>query len=156
MYCVKHISERDIKEYWLSENHFRDPNKKISFDISRLGHFVNKIENPRKIPYGLFLGESLVGVTMIYEWNEEWVRYRTINILPEHRGKGLGCSLLKTAYLMDWENKDLFGWVARYHYDWSKKAGFQEIDGVWEDNHIGMILSADEILDIPGQTLGVE
>jgi N-acetylglutamate synthase-like GNAT family acetyltransferase len=125
---VKNISFSTIKEYWIEVEHFAEPNK-IYVQIPRtLGH--------------LYAEERLIGVTQLIEWAPGVVRYRTINIREEYRGKDLGYYLLKTALAEDWSSfQYLFGWVRKSHYEWSLRHGFREFDGIWSNDHIAMIKS---------------
>jgi hypothetical protein len=133
------ISFSDCRAYWLSVDHFRDPNKHILEFVKRLGPFETKLCEPSRQAYGLFDGERLVGVTQLVQWSDEWLRYRTINILKEYRGQDNGWYLLKTAYHLDWKHMPyLFGWVRRDHVGWAKAKGFTFINDNWQDDHVGM------------------
>lgn len=136
---VKEISFETIKQYWIKVDHFNDPNKKIVEIIKTLGPYSTPYTNPRKISYGLFDKDKLIGATHLVQWSENQVRYRTLNILKEYRGNDLGWYLLETAYNKDWKNcGNLFGWIRDTHYNWAKLHNFYEIDNKWHNNHVAM------------------
>jgi hypothetical protein len=112
-------------------------------DIQRIGHFKNYIQNQQVIDYGLFSGGDLIGVTVIYQWNLTWARFRTIHIKKEFRGNNLGASLLATAYKEHWPSKCLIGWMRKSIFSWAHKFGFEDIDNVVNDQHRLMILKED-------------
>ena len=143
---VKKITFPEIKNYWIEVDHFKEPNKKVIEVITSLGHLKNTLEQPRRQSYGLFLRERLIGVTKLVEWENEFVRYRTLNIRKEFRGSDLGWSLLMEAYSDGWQQRNLFGWVRRSHYDWSRSKGFVELDGIWNEDHIAMVLKKENII----------
>jgi hypothetical protein len=145
---VERISDEDVARFWVENKHWEEGQVSASHDIRQLGHFKNHLVSPKRIAYGLFDKKPLIGVTMMYEWNSQWVRYRTIHLLTSYRKKGLSHPFLRVAYDMDWKDKSVFGWVRQSHYDWSIKAGFEEIDGVWNESHIGMLLSPEGVLKL--------
>lgn len=135
---IKRIDFQILKQYWTQVDHFKDPNKRILDVVSTLGPHETIYKNPKRQCYGLFYNNSLIGGTQIVEWEPHLIRYRTINILPEHRGKDLGWFLLEGAWKMDWEHCDtMMGWVRDTHYDWAKRHGFSE-EGDWCGDHIRM------------------
>lgn len=139
MYEVKHIDFETIKNYWIEVDHFKDPNKRIVEVIKYLGPHTTPYDNPKRISYGLYDTDKLIGATQLVQWNETHVRYRTLNIRKEYRGQGLGWKLLETAYKTDWQGQGkLFGWIRNTHHRWAVSHGFIEIDSEWYDNHIGM------------------
>ena len=91
---VTQISFDDLKSYWVEVDHFGVPDKIIREVVRRLGPYESLITDPRRASYGLFDGEHLVGVTHLMQWNDSWVRYRTVNIRRSHRGRDLGWFLL--------------------------------------------------------------
>ena len=136
---VKRISFQTIKAFWIQTRHF-GPDKKFLENIITLGPYTNNLKEPRFEFYGLFCESELIGVTGLCNWNDDWVRYRTINIREDYRGTDLGWKLLMTAYWMDWRVKPIFGWVRKSHLDWSLKKDFVEVDKDWIDGHKGMLL----------------
>ena len=137
---VARISFSDIKSYWIDVDHFKDPNKRIREVVRRLGPYKTEMLDPRRFSYGLFDEGVLVGVTHLVQWSESLVRYRTLNVLPSHRGGELGWFLLSSAINMDWKSpeNDLFGWIRRDHQAWAGAHGFKPLDGSWHDDHIAM------------------
>jgi hypothetical protein len=136
---VQHIDFETIKQFWIDVNHFNEPDKKIVEIIKRLGKHRTFITNPKRISYGLFNNNNLIGVTHLVRWSDTHVRYRTLHILKEYRGNDLGWYLLKAAYKKDWQGEgNLFGWIRNTHYLWAKNHGFVDIDSTWTDNHIAM------------------
>jgi len=128
-----------IKQYWIEVDHFREPNKLIKPFVRRLGPHKTIFDNPRRIAYGLFCDGKLIGVTQLVQWSNTQVRYRTLNIRENFRGKNLGWYLLETAYNTDWRGcGNLFGWVRDTHYEWALRHKFFVIDSSWIDNHIAM------------------
>ena len=72
------------------------------------------------------------------KWNETHIRYRTLNVKKQYRGKNLGWYLLSNAW-NDWKNQGkLFGWIRDTHYDWAVKHNFVKIQNYWTDKHIAM------------------
>ena len=141
---VTQISFDDLKSYWVEVDHFGVPDKIIREVVRRLGPYESLITDPRRASYGLFDGEHLVGVTHLMQWNDSWVRYRTVNIRRSHRGRDLGWFLLSSAINMDWQDwktadKYVFGWVKRDHQAWSINHDFKPFDGSWHDDHTAMI-----------------
>ena len=142
---VEPISFERCRDYWVEVNHFEDPNKNILEYVKTLGPFTTILENPERQAYGLFIGDILIGVTQLVRWNEDWLRYRTINIRKEYRGKSLGAFLIEKAYERDWTHMPfLFGWTKRSHKDWALKNGFTFIDEQWLDDHTGMLKKMNE------------
>ena len=139
MLCVKKINFETIRDYWIEVNHFDDPNKQIHEVIYTLGPHNNPYEDPRRISYGLFDEEKLIGATQLVQWSETHVRYRTLNVREQYRGKDLGWYLLNTAYHQDWQMFEyIFGWIRDTHWNWAKRHDFVETDQHWTDNHIAM------------------
>ena len=137
---VKRISFDYIKEYWIEVDHFKDPNKKIVEVIKTLGNHVTPFSDPRRISYGLFDNNYMIGATHLVQWTEDLVRYRTLNIRKEYRGNDLGWHLLSEAWTMDWIGyKTLYGYIRDTHVPWATKHGFQYYDDEYVDNHISMI-----------------
>ena len=136
---IEVITFDELVKYWKDVNHFQDPNKRYTEIIKTLGPYKTKFKDPKRIAYGLFDGMDLIGVTQLVQWNDDIVRYRTINIREEYRGQDLGWKLLEEAWYRDWsDNKYLFGWVKDTHYNWSIFHGFKEVDGIWKDDHIAV------------------
>lgn len=136
---IKEIDFETLKNYWIDVDHFKDPNKRIVEVIKYLGPHITPYSDPRRIAYGLYDEDKLIGATQLVHWNEGQVRYRTLNVRQEYRGKGLGFLLLSTAYERDWKGwGNLFGWIRNTHYDWAKRHDFVEIDEQWTDDHIAM------------------
>lgn len=136
---VKEITFETIKQYWIEVNHFNDPNKKIVEIIKKLGPYSTTYSDPRRISYGLFDKDRLIGVTHLVQWTENQVRYRTLNVRKEYRGNNLGWFLLENSYKKDWQGcGNLFGWIRDTHYNWAKLHNFIEVDYQWHDKHIAM------------------
>lgn len=136
---VKQITFEQIKNYWIDVNHFKDPNKKIVEVISTLGPHKTPYADPKRIAYGLFDADRLIGVTQLVQWKQNTVRYRTLNILAEFRGRDLGWFLILSAWNMHWQDNDmLVGWIRNTHYQWAKTHNFHQIDQQWTDDHILM------------------
>lgn len=143
---VKNIELETLYNYWIEVDHFGVKDKVIVDHISTLGPHITTFTDPKKISYGLYDNDYLIGVTQLVEWDETRIRYRTVNIRKEYRGKDLGWFLLKTAWKRDWtDNKYLFGWIKDTHYRWAVEHDFAEIDIRWQDNHTGMIRNMDDI-----------
>lgn len=144
---VVRISFDELKSYWIEVDHFKDTNKKIREVVRSLGPYKNKIDDPRRFSYGLYDGKTLAGVTHLVQWSDKLVRYRTLNVRPEHRNKNLGWFLLSSAVHMDWMSSglDLFGWIRRDHQTWANLHGFKQLDGQWHDDHIAMTKTLGEI-----------
>ncbi len=144
MFKVRHIEYEKVSDFWRENEHFsREDLKGGVFDVKRLGHFRNFIQNPKTLSYGLYKGEDLIGVTAFYQWNLAWVRFRTIHIKEEFRGHNLGASLLAKAYFNDCPSKSIFGWMRSNIYGWAEKFGFEAIDQVINDQHKAMVLNAE-------------
>lgn len=140
MYDLRRIPFDVIRDYWLEVNHFKDSNKRIIEIITTLGQHKTEYNNPRRIAYGLYDGNNIIGATQLVQWSSELVRYRTLNIRKEYRSQDLGWEMLETAWNADWKDSGkLFGWIRNTHYDWAKRHGFYEYDKEWTDNHIAMI-----------------
>jgi len=136
---VEHIDFETLKNYWIEVDHFKDPNKRIVEVIKYLGPHTTPFINPRRIAYGLYDSDRLIGATQIVQWTNSHVRYRTLNIRKEYRGQDLGWYLLNTAYKQDWQGRGkLFGWIRDSHYTWAKSHDFTELDHTWTENHIAM------------------
>ena len=136
---IKEIDFETLKNYWIDVDHFKDPNKRIVEVIRYLGPHTTPYSDPRRIAYGLYDKDKLIGATQLVHWNEGQVRYRTLNVREEYRGRGLGFLLLSTAYERDWQGwGNLFGWIRDTHYEWAKRHDFFEIDQEWTDGHIAM------------------
>jgi GNAT superfamily N-acetyltransferase len=136
---IKEIDFETLKNYWIDVDHFKDPNKRIVEVIKYLGPHTTPYSDPRRIAYGLYDKDKLIGATQLVHWNEGQVRYRTLNVREDYRGKGLGFLLLSTAYERDWQGwGNLFGWIRDTHYEWAKRHDFFEIDREWTDDHIAM------------------
>lgn len=146
---VNRISFDEIRSYWIQVDHFGDPAKKIREVVRRLGPHESGLEEPRRISYGLFDGGRLVGVTHLVEWNQHWLRYRTINVRLDYRGRGLGWFLLRSAVNLDWggwksPDNYLFGWVKRDHLGWSLAHDFKPFDDRWHDDHTAVVKPLNE------------
>lgn len=136
---VKQIDFETLKSYWIEVDHFKDPNKRIIEVIKYLGPHTSPYEDPRRIAYGMYDQDVLIGATQLVQWNETHVRYRTLNVREEYRGQGIGWELLNTAYNQDWQScGNLFGWIRNTHYDWAVAHGFTDLDQNWTDDHIAM------------------
>lgn len=135
---VDYLLFNELKDYWKSVKHF-DDNKKYVEIIKHLGPFTSVYDDPKRKCYGLFDNDKLIGATMLVQWSPDVVRYRTINIVKEHRGKDLGWDLLRKAWDMDWQDQRLLmGWIKEDHIGWSVSKGFKEISEHY-DNHVLMI-----------------
>jgi hypothetical protein len=144
---VKEISFQEIVKFWKDVDHFSDPRKKIVQIPTRLGPFQQEIPHPRSICYGLFDNGILIGVTQIYEFKKNWIRYRTIHIRKPYRGRDFGWQFLKSVIKRDWQNYDaLFGWVRNSHIDWSLQRGFSRVSNSDEDDHAPMVIPLREVL----------
>ena len=136
---IKKIDFDTLKNYWIEVDHFKDPNKRIVEVIRYLGPHTTPYNDPRRIAYGLYSNDTLIGATQLVQWNETHVRYRTLNIKKEYRGKDLGWHLLSNAWKMDWKGcGKLFGWIRNTHCPWALAHGFTELDQAWTDDHIAM------------------
>jgi GNAT superfamily N-acetyltransferase len=136
---VKEIDFETLKNYWIEVDHFKDPNKRIVEVIKYLGPHTTPYHDPRRIAYGLYDNDKLIGATQLVQWEENRVRYRTLNVREEYRGEGFGWFLLASAYERDWKGcGKLFGWIRDTHYNWAKVHGFVEIDDKWTNDHIAM------------------
>lgn len=127
-----------LKNYWIEVDHFKDPNKNILDWVETLGHFKTNLINPKRIAYGVYNNDILIGGTQLVQWSDHWIRYRTINVRKEYRGNDIGWKLLKFG-LKDWSDNYLFGWVKQDHFKWAIEHEFKPIDNIWNDNHCGMI-----------------
>lgn len=138
---VKHIDFETIKDYWIEVNHFNnEPNKVIKEVARRLGPHKIGYDDPKRICYGLYDSDNLIGVTQLVQWQPGLVRYRTINVRELYRGKDLGWALLETAWNLDWKGSGkLFGWIRGSHYKWALDHGFVDYDTDWVDDHIAMV-----------------
>lgn len=146
MIVVK-ISFDEISQYWNEVNHF-GPNKIITETVQCLGPYISPFDDPRRFSYGLIDNNTLIGVTHLVEWDHTHVRYRTVNIRSEYRGRGLGWYLIKEAWNTDWKYyTSLFGYVKRSHYEWAVNHNFSEIDGNWVDEHIAMERAMNDIME---------
>ena len=87
---IKEIDFETLKNYWIDVDHFKDPNKRIVEVIKYLGPHITPYSDPRRIAYGLYDEDKLIGATQLVHWNEGQVRYRRLNVRQEYRGKGLG------------------------------------------------------------------
>lgn len=146
---VARISFEDLRSYWIEVDHFEDPDKKIREVVRRLGPYETPLADPPRQSYGLFDEARLVGVTHLVQWSDDLVRYRTLNVRPSHRGRGLGAYLLGRAVNLDWTgwkspDRYLFGWIRRDHHRWARAHGFKPFDGRWYDNHMAMTKPLDE------------
>jgi len=136
---VKRIDFKTLKNYWIEVDHFKDSNKRIVEIIKYLGPHTTPYSDPKRIAYGLYDGDMLIGATQLVQWNETHVRYRTLNVREAYRGQGLGWYLLTSSYYQDWKRcGKLFGWIRNTHYPWARAHGFVEIDNKWTDDHIAM------------------
>lgn len=143
---VKQIDFEALKNYWIEVDHFKDPNKRIVEIIRYLGPHTTPYSDPKRIAYGLYSNNNLIGATQLVQWNKTHVRYRTLNVRSEYRGKGLGWFLLASAWEKDWKGQGkLFGWVRHTHHEWATRHSFNEIDSYWVDNHIGMERDMNDI-----------
>lgn len=141
---ISRISFDEIKAYWIEVDHFANPNKKIREIVRRLGVRESTIDEPRRFSYGLFDDRRLIGVTHLVEWSRYWLRYRTINVRKQYRGRDLGWFLLRSAVDMDWRDwkspdRYVFGWIKRDHLAWSLAHGFKPVDDRWHQDHTGVI-----------------
>lgn len=141
---VNRISFDQLKTYWVEVDHFGVPDKKFHEIVRTLGDCQSTITDPPRFSYGLFDAGELIGVTHLVQWDEEWLRYRTLNIRSAYRSRDLGWYLLKAAVAMDWKKSVpapnyVFGWVKRVHQSWSIAHGFEPADGRWVNGHIAMI-----------------
>lgn len=136
---TKEIDFETLKNYWIEVEHF--PAEHVIKDVIRvLGAHITPYSSPKRIAYGLYSNNKLIGATQLVQWDKGVVRYRTINIRKEYRGKDLGWMLISNALKMHWTDYNkLFGWVKLTHFDWARKHGFKEIDTDWTDGHIAMI-----------------
>ena len=146
---VNRITFDDIKSYWIEVDHFGDPKKKIREVVRQLGAHETPLEDPRRFSYGLFDDGQLIGVTHLVEWSQHWLRYRTINVRKQYRGRDLGWFLLCSAVNMDWQDwktpdKCVFGWVKRNHLAWSLAHDFKPVDDRWHDDHIAVVRPLNE------------
>jgi len=136
---IKEIDFETLKNYWIEVDHFKDPNKRIVEVIRSLGPHITTYSDPRRIAYGLYSGNTLIGATQLVQWSDTHVRYRTLNVREQFRGQDLGWYLLSSAYEKDWKGRGkLFGWIRNTHYPWAKKHGFVDLDSKWTDDHIAM------------------
>lgn len=136
---VKQIDFETLKNYWIEVDHFKDPNKRIVEVIKYLGPHTTPYSDPRRIAYGLYSNDILIGATQLVQWNKTHVRYRTLNVREEYRGQDLGWLLLSTAYKKDWQGcGNLFGWIRDTHFKWALRHNFVKYDNEWVDNHIAM------------------
>lgn len=136
---VKQIDFETLKNYWIEVDHFKDPNKRIVEVIKYLGPHTTPYSDPRRIAYGLYSNDTLIGATQLVQWSETHVRYRTLNVREEYRGQSLGWMLLSTAYKKDWVGHgNLFGWIRDTHYNWAQNHNFVKYDKEWTDDHIAM------------------
>lgn len=136
---VRHIDFETLKNYWIEVDHFKDPNKRIVDVIKHLGPHTTPYTDPRRIAYGLYSSDTLIGATQLVQWNKTHIRYRTLNIREQYRGQGLGWYLLSSAYEKDWKGcGKLFGWIRNTHYKWATIHGFVDLDDSWTDDHIAM------------------
>ena len=136
---VKQIDFNTLKNYWIEVDHFKDPNKRIVEVIKYLGPHTTTYSDPKRIAYGLYNNETLIGATQLVQWSPTHVRYRTLNIREEYRGQDLGWYLVSAAWQQAWQgNGKLFGWVRNTHYNWATAHKFTELDTAWTDDHIAM------------------
>lgn len=139
VYDLRRITFAQLRNYWLEVDHFKDPNKRIIEVINTLGPHETPYKNPRRIAYGLYDGDRIIGATQIVQWDANLVRYRTLNVREEYRGEGLGWEMLKTAWDADWQGHGkLFGWIRDTHYQWACAHGFTNYDSNWTGDHIAM------------------
>lgn len=141
----KRIGWETLVQYWKDVDHFQDPNKRYNQHINRLGPYHTPYKNPRKINYGLYDDDQLIGATQLVEWQENIVRYRTVNVLNKYRGQDLGWRLLYSAWASDWtEYTHLLGWVRNNHMPWAVNHGFKPYGDIQED-HIMMIREMKDV-----------
>ena len=141
---VNRISFDQLKAYWIEVDHFADPGKKFRNVVRSLGDSRSPLADPARFSYGLFDSGELIGVTHLVQWDEDWLRYRTLNIRQGYRSRDLGWYLLRTAVAQDWKDgvpapPYIFGCVRRQHQGWSIAHGFTPAAGRWVDGHIAMI-----------------
>jgi hypothetical protein len=142
---VRAIAFSSLVEYWRETNHFQDPNKIYSEVLGHLGPFKSTVADPRRISYGLFQNDQMIGATHITEWNEQWIRFRTINIRAGFRGQDLGWRLLHRALQQDWAHSPwLFGWFRRHAHGWALGHGFRDVDGIWHGEHRACLLNLND------------
>jgi len=146
---VNRISFDALKSYWIEVDHFGNPKKKIREVVRCLGTHESSLEDPRRISYGLFDGNRLIGVTHLVEWSSHWLRYRTINVHQDYRGRNLGWFLLRSAVNLDWQEwkrsgNYVFGWVKRDHLAWSVTHDFKPVDNRWHGDHTAVIKPLNE------------
>ena len=141
---IKKITFAQLKQYWLEVDHFHRPDKKIREVVRTLGPYKCTIENPRRQSYGMFMGGGLIGVTHLVQWDDNWLRYRTLNIREPYQGpEDLGWKLLRRAVHMDWRDwkvrdRYLFSWTRRSHMPWSLAHGFEAVTDTWHGEHMAM------------------
>jgi hypothetical protein len=133
---VKEISFDTLKTYWTDQKHF-DADHDCKEVVRYLGTHINAYTDPKRKCYGLYYLDEIIGGTQLVQWNEDVVRYRTINVKPKYRGYDLGWYLIQQG-LQDFQCSKLFGWIKHNHIDWAKKHGFYEVDHCWTDKHIAM------------------
>lgn len=132
---IKQIQFSQLVDYWKDTEHFAHvPNKKYNEIIKYLGPFECKLENPKAISYGVFDGDKMIGGTQIQEWDETTVRFRTVNIREEYRGKNLGYWMIKRSILSDWFTYELvIEWMRDSIIRWCESNGFEDYEGgVWD------------------------
>jgi len=126
---VRHIDFETLKKWWIKTDHFKVPDKQYNRIVTKLGPYRSLITEPRVFEYGLFDGEKHIGVTQLQEWDEETVRWRTINVLPEYRGEDLAWFMLREAWKKDWQEYPYFmGWFVMQYVPWTEKYGFKRFD----------------------------
>ena len=136
---VKDIDFKDLVAYWKHTNHFNNDKKIYNKIVRRLGPYECKLTFPDQQGYGLYLDNALVGATQIMQWDVFAIRFRTINILPEYRGNGLGWHLIKTAVEKHWNDYDqLFGWMSLRKLDWAIKNKFEIEEQSNSGTHVGV------------------
>ncbi len=136
-YEIREIDFKTLKDWWVRTDHFNVPDKEYSRTVTELGPFRSIFLNPKVQEYGLFDGKKHIGVTQFQEWDEDTVRWRTINILPEYRGNDIAWWMLSEIWKRDWSDRDyMIGWFVEQYIPWTKKYGFKPIHEDLIDGHI--------------------
>lgn len=134
-YQIEKIDFETIVEFWKEQEHFH-PRKKFVEKLGWLGLNICHLKNPITQAYGLYLEGELISATQIQVWDNNTIRWRTINVKEEYRGDNLGWKFLSNV-LQDWKEYDVvFGWVRENIYEWAIKNGFTP-EGEWiEENGV--------------------
>ena len=139
LFDVRDLDFEDLVVYWKYTNHFNDAKKIYKEVVKKLGPYQCNISFPAHKAYGLYHNNTLVGATQIMQWDYLTVRFRTINILPEYRGNGLGWHLIDTAIKRDWNKyEELFGWMSLRRLNWAIKNEFEVQIESNSGTHVGV------------------